>query len=370
MSLASIVPIPFGLALIFIALRSLVQTFVLPRSARDGIVVAVARALLWLFRAVLRLRGVHTYEQRDGLMAFYAPVLLLMLPPVYLAFISIGYALLYLSLGFGDFAACFELSGSALLTLGILSANSSLTITTLMFTEATIGLTVVAVLIAYIPTIYGAFSRRETRVALLEVRAGSPPSAFQMLQRFHRLERMDRLHDIWPVWEQWFAELEETHTSLVALVFFRSPQPDRSWITAAGTVLDAAALVASTLDLRREVNAEFCIRAGYLALRKIADYFQIEYNPDPAKDDPISISQAEFEQVYDNLNAEGIALKPDRQQCWEDFAGWRVNYDRVLLALAALTMAPYAPWISDRSALSRRRRPRSRSRKALPSADG
>jgi hypothetical protein len=364
---AAILITPLGLALILVALRSLIQTFVLPRSARDGIVIVVSRALLWLFRAILHLRRVQTYEQRDQLMAFYAPVLLLTLPPVYLTFISIGYALIYLSLGFGDFAASFELSGSSLLTLGILSANSSLIITTLMLTEATVGLTVIAVLIAYIPTIYSAFSRREALVALLEVRAGSPPSAFQMIQRFHRLQRMDRLHDIWPVWEQWFAELEETHTSLVALVFFRSPQPSRSWITAAGTVLDTAALVASTLDVKREVNAEICIRAGYLALRKIADHFQINYDPDPAKDDPISISRAEYEQAYDDLQAEGISLKPNRQQCWEDFAGWRVNYDRVLLALAALTMAPYAPWISDRSALGTRLTSRATRRAALPS---
>ncbi|MCC7207888.1 MAG: hypothetical protein IT323_11310 [Anaerolineae bacterium] len=358
MNAAPLILIPLGLALVYVSLRSMVQTFVLPRSARDGIVTAVARALLGLFRGVLHLRGVETYEQRDRLMAFYAPVLLLVLPPVYLALISVGYTLIYLSLGYGDFTASFELSGSSLLTLGVMSANSSLLITAIMFTEATIGLTVIAVLIAYIPTMYGAFSRRETLVALLEVRAGSPPSAVQMIERMQRLERLERLHDIWPVWEQWFAELEETHTSLVALVFFRSPQASRSWITAAGTVLDAAALVASTLDIKREVNAEICIRAGYLALRKIADYFQIAYDPNPGRNDPVSISQAEFDQVYDDLLAVGIALKPDRQQCWEDFAGWRVNYDRVLLSLAALTMAPYAPWISDRSALGLRQRAR------------
>ena len=65
--------------------------------------------------------------------------------------------------------------------------------------------------------------------------------------------------------------------------------------------------------------------------------------------DPISIDRTEFDAAYDRLAAAGLPLKPDRDQCWRDFAGWRVNYDTVLLDLARLTMAPYAPWSSDRS---------------------
>ncbi len=91
------------------------------------------------------------------------------------------------------------------------------------------------------------------------------------------------------------------------------------------------------------------IRAGYLALRRIAESFRVDFDPDPQPDDLISISQQEFDSLYDQLAANGIPLKPDREQAWRDFRGWRVNYDRVLLALAALTMAPYAPWVSDRS---------------------
>lgn len=74
---------------------------------------------------------------------------------------------------------------------------------------------------------YSAWSRRESTVALLEVRAGSPPSAQELILRFHTLKRLDRVHDLWPVWETWFIDLEESHTSLGALSFFRSPQPDR-----------------------------------------------------------------------------------------------------------------------------------------------
>jgi len=146
----------------------------------------------------------------------------------------------------------------------------------------------------------------------------------------------------------WCALAPETHTSLQPLVYYRSPQPDRSWVTAAGAVLDAAALVASTLDRPRDPQAELCIRAGYLCLQRISDTFDIPYNRDPAPTDPISVTKAEFDAVYAELARGGVPLKADRAQAWRDFAGWRVNYDAVLVALAVLTMAPEAPWSSDR----------------------
>ena len=92
-----------------------------------------------------------------------------------------------------------------------------------------------------------------------------------------------------------------------------------------------------------------CIRSGFLALRRIADFFGLVYDPDPAPDDPISITRGEFDAVWTRLAEAGVPLVDDQDQAWRDFAGWRVNYDAVLLALAEMTMAPYAPWTSDRS---------------------
>src|SRR5581483_6531638 len=123
---------------------------------------------------------------------------------------------------------------------------------------------------SYLPSIYSAFQRRELEVTRLTTRAGSPPSAFVMIQRHHALNRLDELDEIWDEWESWFSDVEETHTSQPALVFFRSISHDRSWITSAGVVLDTAAVRASTLDLPRNARAELCIRAGYLCLRRIA----------------------------------------------------------------------------------------------------
>lgn len=136
---------------------------------------------------------------------------------------------------------------------------------------------------------------------MLEVRAGSPPSAVEMIKRYSRLNRLDQLGELWTSWEAWFVDIEESHTSLGALPFFRSPQPHRSWVTAAGAVLDGASLVLSAVDTPRDTQADLCIRAGYLALGYIASFFRISYNPTPAPTDPISISRAEFDAALDEL---------------------------------------------------------------------
>jgi hypothetical protein len=70
---------------------------------------------------------------------------------------------------------------------------------------------------------------------MLEVRAGLPPSPAELLVRYQRVQLLDQLDDdLFRPWESWFVDVEESHTSHPALVHFRSPHPERSWITAAG----------------------------------------------------------------------------------------------------------------------------------------
>lgn len=334
-----------GGAIVLLTLNSALRTFVLPRSARDWLTALVFISLRYLFNLVVS--RVKRYVRRDAIMAVYAPLALMLLLPVWYTLVTFGYTLMFWATGVSGLYQAFLTSGSSLLTLGFARSDGLLHLI-LIYSEATIGLLLVALLIAYLPTMYSAFSQREEAVTRLEVRAGSPPSAIEFMLRHHRLERLDVLTDVWRSWEEWFSALDESHTSLAPLVFFRSPTPGQSWVTAAGAVLDAASLATSTLDIPRDAQADICIRSGYLALRRIADFFQISHNPNPHfPDDPISIRREEFDAVYDLFQEEGLPLKP-REQAWLDFAGWRVNYDTVLLALCHLTMAPYAPWSSDR----------------------
>lgn len=336
-----------GLVTVILTLSSALSTFVLPRAARSQL----NRIVFGLLRRVFdfALHFAKTYTRRDAIMAYYAPISVMFLVPTWYILIFLGYAAMYWSLGVGDLFQALRLSGSSLLTLGFETSNI-LWVTWLEFSEAMLGLIMVALLIAYLPTMYAAFSRREQVVNMLEVRAGSPPSALEMLLRFHRNHGLEKLSDYWKVWEGWFADIEESHTTLPALIFFRSPRAENSWVTAAGAVLDAAAITLSTIEIPYEVSAALCIRAGFLSFRRIATYFDIPNPQDPHyPDTPICVARQEFDTVVDQLVAAGLPVKADREKAWRDFAGWRVNYDRALILLCGLVMAPEAPWSSDRA---------------------
>lgn len=335
-----------GLFTIVLTLFSAISTFVLPRGVRSQLNRVVFGTLRRVFEFILHF--VKSYEQRDTIMAYYAPIGVLLLLPAWYLLIWIGYAAIYWAMRVGDVFAAMRLSGSSLFTLGF-DISKTPVVTMVVFSEAMLGLMLVGLLIAYLPTMYSAFSRREQVVNMLEVRAGSPPSASEMLLRFHRNQGLEQLADYWKVWEAWFADIEESHTTLPALVFFRSPRAENSWVTASGAVLDAAAITLSAVDIPYEISAALCIRAGFLAFHRIADYFDIPHPHDPHYPEvSICVERAEFDSVLDQLAAAGLPLKPDREQVWNDFAGWRVNYDRSLILLCGLVMAPKAPWSGDR----------------------
>jgi hypothetical protein len=348
-----------GIAVILVVLDAAIRTFVLPRAAAVPFTRLISLASRMVFD--LFARPARTYEQRDRALALYAPITMLLFPTVWLACIFVAFGAIFWSVESVAWGEAFRLSGSALFTLGF-DTPRNLGPDFLTFLEAALGLGLLAMLISYLPTIYGSFSRREIAVSQLAVRAGTPPSAPEMIIRAHRTGFAERLDPLWRQWEVWFVEIEETHTSTGILSFFRSPNPHRSWVTASGAVLDAAALRLAVLETEWTPDAATCIRAGYLALRSIADLFFIEYDPDPSPDAPISITKSEFVEVYERLAEAGVPLKPDREQAWRDFSGWRVNYDTVLLTLAGLVMAPYAPWSSDRSPARRHRPPLTRPR--------
>jgi len=334
-----------GATVVVGTLGSATRTVVLPRGVPAHLASAVFVTVRRVFQ--LRLRRSTSYERRDHVMAPYGPTSLLLLALVWLVIAFAGYTAMFWALGGRSIRDAVITSGSSLLTLGFVRPNDMPSII-LAITEAIAGLTLLALLITYLPSLYSAFSRREAAVARLEVRANSPPFGADMIERYARIGWLGGLERIWDTWEGWFVELEETHTSFPALVFFRSPQPDHSWITAAGAVLDAAALMSSTLE-ENDPDAELCLRAGYLALRRIADFFDVRYDRDPAPTDPISVARDEHDAVYDRLADAGIPLVADRDAAWRAFAGWRVNYDQVLITLCTLVMAPYAQWSSDRS---------------------
>jgi hypothetical protein len=334
-----------GVLAVVFTIGSAVKTVVLPRARASRITRVVFLALRAAFRLIAPPR--MPFERRDRVLGAYAPLGLIFLLASWLVLVLSGFAAIFWAVEQRGVASALELSGSSLFTLGI-QGPEHFSSAPWTFAEAGIGLFLLALLITYLPSIYSAYSRREVGIAALEVRAGEPPSAQEMIWRYERLGRLSEIHEVWIDWQRWFAEVEETHTSYPVLVFFRSSHDDHSWVTAAGAVLDAASIMTSSVDVPRDVEAEFCIRSGYLCLRAVADYFQIAHERDPRPDDPISVGRDEWEELLEELARGGVPLKPDHEQAWRDFVGWRVNYDRVLISLAALTESPVAPWSSDR----------------------
>lgn len=343
-----------GVVMVGATVVSAIETVVVPRAYQTMLTRAHFRALLRLFG--LFARPSQPFARRDRVMALYAPVALVFLPGMWVLLVMSGFTAIFWASGVHPLSEAFVTSGSSLLTLGFVRPPGTGRVA-LAFAEAVIGLGLVSLMISYLPTIYGSFSRREALVGMLEVRAGVPPSPERMLIRYHEISSLDRMvDDVIRPWAAWFVDIEESHTSHPSLVWFRSPEPQRSWITAAGCVLDTTALIRSTIDLPRDPRCDLLLRTGFLALRRIADHYRVPYDPDPVPGDPISVSRAEFDALCTELTGAGLPLVADRDQAWRDYSGWRVNYDRALVGLCQLVMAPPARWSSDRAPIPRMRR--------------
>ncbi len=336
-----------GVSVIALTLLSAVRTVILPRATPTRIGKVTDRSVGLLFRM---LSGrTPSYERRDAVFALFGPSQLIALLTAWLLIVFGASAATFWALDDGSWRHSLTLSGSSLLTLGFAVPRSGPQ-TALTFAEASFGLVLLALLITYLPSVYASFSRREQPVARLAVRAGTPPSGTEMVWRAYSIGSGDTvLTETFAAWERWFVDVEETHSSFPTLVFFRSPDPQLSWVTAAGAVLDAASLRASSVDGPRSAEAQLVIRAGRLALSRIAAFQGVALPAELAYGDPVTVQRSEYEAALDRITDSGAPVVADRDQGFADFAGWRVNYDVALVELAALTYAPYAPWSSDRS---------------------
>lgn len=343
-----------GVGLALATLGSSIRTVVVPRGEQVFITRTLFIFLRWMFGFVAGKR--RTWEAHERVKARMAPVGLILLPVIWAVSVILAMSLPFWAINDRSWGAALALSGSSLTTLGFRSASGGAELA-LAVAEGLVGLGLVGLMISFLPTIYSSFSRREVAVAKLHILAGEiggQASPKILLTRIHFVDGLDQMPQLWSDWEDWFVDIEESHSSFPMLVFFRSPVPERSWISGAGLALDTAALYVSVLDLPRAPRAELMIHTGTLALRRIADFFGFEHDPDPAPDDPISIERGEFMDVYDSLREVGLPVRADADAAWKAFAGWRVNYDQPLLQLAAFADAPPALWSSDRSVAYRR----------------
>ena len=318
-----------GLGIELVVLDAAIRTFLLPRVANVSFSKMSARAIGGIFNALARASS--SYVTKDRILSMFAPFALLGYQTSWLGFSLIAFALGFVAAGAPSFSLAFALSGSSLFTLGVTAAHGG-SQAPLEFLEAAVGLTLLALLIAFIPTLYQAFQRREYAVSRLSVRAGIPATPWGVLEIAQSVESFERLDELWREWEQWFIDVGETHTTLVILNFYRSPSPKQTWVGSAASVLDAAALFQAAVDVKPSPSAGLCIRSGWLTLRRIADYFKIPYPTDLKQPITIAITREEFDIVLARLERSGVPIVTDRDAAWRDFVGWRVNYDAIIEA--------------------------------------
>lgn len=218
-----------------------------------GIVSAVARRM-------------RSHARRDASLAFYGPLSLLLLINLWALCLIVSFAMAYWGLGlplnakatgFGDY---LYLSGTTFFTLGFGDlVPTGRTGRILSVVEAGTGFAFLALVIGYLPVLYQAFSRREVTITLLDERAGSPPSAEELLRR-HAADP-DELRQLLARWEQWSAEVLESHLSYPVLIFYRSQHDNQSWLAALTTILDACALAMVGLSgpIARQAQLTFAI---------------------------------------------------------------------------------------------------------------
>jgi hypothetical protein len=348
---AKIAAVVFGTFVVLSVLISALETVVLPRGFTH-----IARFVFAVADRIL----VHPWGNRqreDNLRALYAPIALVSLPLVWMLSVTFGFSFIFWGISHDTSQRAFEISGSSLFTLGFAEPQGTARIW-LTFVEATIGLGLVALLISYLPTIYAAHNGRDKGISQLRPFAGTPPAPVPMLANLHRSGALDD-PELWRTMVSWLLELDQTHTSFPALCYFPESSPDQSWVASVGTVLDGAALMFSAADFITGHGPVEEVRGPMLALANgiptglplappvlLADLMGSWSEPAPA----VSIRRHEYLTALDHLGALVTVPEADREGCWRRFAWTRSGYDLALRGLAGLTLAPTAPWTTDRPA--------------------
>src|SRR5262249_24630097 len=244
-----------GIVLLLIILWDVFETMVLPRRVRRRIrLTRLFYTITWQFWSALA-RRMHHDDRRENFLSWYGPLSLILLIGVWATTLTLSFAMIHW--GFGSklngpdgpeagFGAAFYLSGSTLFTRGIGDMTPRSTLgRALTAAEAGTGIAFLALVIGYLPVIYQAFSRRETNISLLDARAGSPPSAGELLRRSSEDNSADALISFLHDWERWSSELLESHLSYPVLAYYRSQHDRESWLAALSLLLGVCPLVLS-----------------------------------------------------------------------------------------------------------------------------
>jgi hypothetical protein len=335
-----------GVAVLVTTLGSILRNVVVPR----GLGSLLTKTLWTSVRRVLVTvaRPVDRYERRDRLLAWLAPLVLVTELVFWLAGAFVAFGLLLYALSGLHLTAALREAGSSMFTLGFAS-NARSKLNALDFIAAVTGPLIIALQIAYLPTLYAAYNRRETEVTLLQARAAEPAWGPELIARQALIGTVDQLKSLYESWERLAADIGESHANYPVLLAFRSPRPYRSWIVGLLAVMDAAALQLALAPTQAPAaEARLMLRSAFTGLRDIARVIHIPFDPDPLPDSPIRLPYEDFADAVKHIEDAGFRIERSAEEAWPHFRGWRVNYEEIAYTLARKLDAVPAPWSGDR----------------------
>ena len=340
-----------GGLLVITAGRSVLTTIIVPRPTASWLIRSVDKATVAVYE--MAVKHVHDFRTKDRVLATQAAVILILQLITWLAIFFLGFSLLLWPFIDGGITEALNTAGPALWFIGD-SHVSGAWERAIQDCAGFAGLVTITLQIAYLPTLYAAFNRRETDIALLNARAGVPSWGPELLARTHYAlgsgsSTIDTLPDLYGQWERFAADITESHTTYLPLVRFRSPRPLSSWLTALLAVLDSAALIMSlSPSMAPEVPARLCLRSGFICMTEIARAMGIKVPEEPDPDASISLRYEDFEDAVARMRKVDFPIERSTKEAWPEFVGWRVNYEQAAYALAYAIDAVPALWSGPR----------------------
>jgi hypothetical protein len=330
------------------------ETIILPRRVTRLLRVTsfIYFVTWWPWTTLARL--IRKTRRREKVLAFFGPLSLLLLSGIWIFAIVVGFALIHYGAGttfenqsLSGFWGDLYFSGTTFFTLGLgdLSPTSNLG-RALAVVQSGVGLGFFAMVISYLPVLYQAFSRREVNISMLDARAGTPPTAGELLRRHHEARDMESLSNLLREWERCSADLLESHLSYPVLCYFRSQHDNQSWLAALSTILDTCALVMVGIDGVPKWQAELTFK---MTRHAIVDLTQV-FNTSPLNNDGKRLSAEELTRLRTVLGQCGVVLRSEPGDD-ETLAELREMYEPYLQVLSDHLLMPLPGWLPQPRAI-------------------
>jgi hypothetical protein len=338
----------FGIVLVVLVAQDAFETIVLPRrvTRRIRLTRLFTRTAYFAWNAIGR--RIRSSARRDSFFGYMGPLTLLSLVAFWAVLFVLGFGLmlwgLALPLNAPDrpvgFLTDLYLSGTTFFTLGLGDVTPPPGIgRVLLVGEVALGFIFLALVVSYVPILYQAFSRRELRISLLDARAGSPPTAMELLRRNCAGKNVEELVLLLREWEAWCADILESHLSYPILAFYRSQHEQQSWVEALTLILDTCALTLTNIDGVPLPPVRFAFATARHAVVDLAQVLNTP--PIPTVD---RLSAAEFTRLQEMLAETGLCLREGAAN-EQELAGLRATYEPFVCALAQRIQVSLPPWI-------------------------